>query len=221
MPRRLREADDRRLAFDGAATPVALCARSADLCIYEAVLPAVPICVGRVRRELDAALAGLDVDEDRRGDIALVVTEATTNVVLHAYGDREGPMYVAGSVANRSVGVTVSDCGRGMGEFTEHPGMGAGLGLIGRLADAIRVAGESPDGGTRVSAVFRRAAEPQALYELLHRGVAVREDADVLREYVDALMLGGMPGRDAVELLDEAQHALAFAKRLRRRAWAT
>src|SRR5688572_18341198 len=179
---------------------MAPCARSATLCVYEAILPALPMSVGCVRRGLDAALVGLDVAEDRRGDIALVVTEAATNVVLHAYGGDEGPLYVAASVVDRSVVVTVSDCGHGMGETTEHRGLGAGLSLMGRLADAIRIAGQSPGGGTRITTVFRRVAEPTALCELLHHGVALRDDADVLREYVDVLATGGMPGRDAIAL---------------------
>src|SRR4051812_11326446 len=88
----------RRHAVTGGGVEAGLsaCSREAALLVYEAILPALPLCVGQIRRELDEALAGLDVSATRRRDIALAVTEAATNTVLHAYaGQRPGPIYVA------------------------------------------------------------------------------------------------------------------------------
>ena len=68
--------------------------RPASALLYERLLPSLPWCVSRVRTELDAELALLDVCEALRADIALVVTEAATNVVVHAYRlDAPGPLY--------------------------------------------------------------------------------------------------------------------------------
>lgn len=211
------------LVGGGVEAGLSACSRAAALLLYEAILPSVPLCVGRIRRGLDEALAGIDVSARRRRDIALVVTEAATNTVLHAYGDmRPGPIYVAAAVSGRSVVLTVSDCGRGMQAGAGRPGAGAGLSLIGRLADGLRIAGDPADRGTRLSIVFRQAAPApgaQPLVDLLHDGIPARADADVLRDYADVLAVAGAPGIDGAALEHEAHRALEHAKRSRRRAW--
>ncbi len=202
----------------------ATCGRDGLMLLYEAVMPAVPFVIGRIRRELDAALAGVDVGASRRADIALVVTEAATNTVLHAYDMlRPGPLYVAAALAGRSVVLTISACGRGIRACPGRPGLGAGLSLMGRLADGLRIVDDPGARGTWLSIVFREAATdegPRPLRDTLHDGVPVRPDADVRRDYVDVLEVAGTPGLDGPALLDEAQRALAHAKRLRRRTWA-
>lgn len=207
----------------GAEVGLSACSRGAALLVYEAILPAVPLCVGQIRRELDEALAGIDVATPLRRDISLAVTEATTNTVLHAYGDlRPGPIYVAAAVSGRSVVLTVSDCGRGMNAGAGRPGAGAGLSLIGRLADALRIAAAPADQGTRLSIVFRQAAPTpgaEPLLDRLHDGIPARADADVLRDYADVLAVAGAPGIDGAALEHEAHRALEHAKRSRRRAW--
>ena len=84
-------------------------------------------------------------------DIALAVTEATTNVVLHAYRDREHP----GSVTIRAervdslVCISVLDEGTGLAPRVDSPGLGLGLGLIAQVADSADV--RAPEsGGTEV-----------------------------------------------------------------------
>ena len=57
------------------------------LLIYERVLPALAGSVTRIRSELMQTLARHDLAADRRTDIALVLSEATTNAVRHAYRD--------------------------------------------------------------------------------------------------------------------------------------
>jgi serine/threonine-protein kinase RsbW len=198
-----------------------VCRRTATLLVYEAVLPAVPICVGRVRRGLDDALLAVDVGPERRADIALAVTEAATNVVLHAYGClASGPLCVAAALSDASVAVTVSDCGGGMRDVGNEPGLGAGISIMGQVADALRIAPEPVGPGTRVWMLFRHVTlDPDPLGELLHDGVPAQCDADVLQEYVEALQAGGAPLDDAFAMLDEARRALEHAKRLRRRGW--
>lgn len=223
-PRRLRGPAERgaREVF-GHRGEAGVCRRSTPLLVYEAVLPALPLTVGRIRGELDDALIMLEVEADRRADVALAVTEATTNVVLHAYGCAvSGPLYAAAALSGRSLTITVSDCGRGMHEDAATHGLGAGLSLIGRVADALRIAPEPVGPGTRVRMVFRHATpESPALAELLHDGVPARCDADLLHEYVEALHAGGAHGADALAMVDEARRALEHAKRLRRRGWVT
>jgi len=189
--------------------------------IYERRLPATPDVLRQVRRELHDALERHGVPGAERSDIALAVTEAATNVVVHAYGClASGPLYAAAALSGRSVALLVADCGNGMRDVSEEPGLGAGISLMGRLADTLRI-GAAPAGpGTRVWMLFRHVTpEREPLAELLHDGVPARCDADVLHEYVEDLRAGGAPCDDAFAMLDEARRALEHAKRLRRRGW--
>ena len=84
-------------------------------------------------------------------DIALAVTEATTNVVLHAYRDREEPGTVVVEVERYDdhLCVYVRDHGTGLAPRVDSPGLGLGLGLIAQVADSADV--RAPEtGGTEV-----------------------------------------------------------------------
>ena len=118
------------LVGGGVEAGLSACSRGAALLLYEAILPAVPLCVGRIRRGLDEALAGIDVSAQRRRDIALVVTEAATNTVLHAYGDmRPGPIYVAaavsGATTTRAWGASIATASAWIGLVRRTRGKGA------------------------------------------------------------------------------------------------
>ena len=90
------------------------------------------------------------------GGIALAVSEAVTNAVVHAYVDelRQGAVEV---VAERHPGdgleIHVCDEGRGMMPRSDSPGLGVGLPLVAKLAQRFRVESR-PSGGTAVSMVF-------------------------------------------------------------------
>jgi serine/threonine-protein kinase RsbW len=95
--------------------------------------------------------------EDRAilSDLALAVTEATTNAVLHAYRDRDTPSIVAIEASRRDdhVRITVRDEGTGLVPRVDSPGLGLGLGLIAQVADATDV--RAPEsGGTEVMMRF-------------------------------------------------------------------
>jgi serine/threonine-protein kinase RsbW len=91
------------------------------------------------------------------GALALCVTEAVTNAVLHAY--RSDP--AAGRVRVHAeceppehVRVMVRDDGSGLAPRVDSPGIGLGLPIIAQMADSseIRV---PHDGGTEVCMRFR------------------------------------------------------------------
>ena len=99
-------------------------------------LPAEPRSVARARRAVLDALKGVAVDRDA---IGVVVSEAVTNAVLHAYRDRERPgqVHVTADLHEEGVEVTVADDGLGMRPRPDSPGVGLGMPLIADLADNV------------------------------------------------------------------------------------
>jgi anti-sigma regulatory factor (Ser/Thr protein kinase) len=181
--------------------------------VYERVLPAVPTAVGQLRRELDAALARLDVSSVRRHDVALVLTEAAANVVVHAYpgAARPGLVYTLAALTGPTLEVDVFDAGGGMVPGAQSPGLGVGLALMARLADGLDIT-PNADRGLKVTAVFRDIATPRA--PASDNGAP---RAEHVNEYV-AAMLGAhetLRGQTRA-LMAEAEAAVATAERLRR-----
>jgi anti-sigma regulatory factor (Ser/Thr protein kinase) len=118
-------------------------------------LPAVPRSVPRARRAVTEMLEGLDVD---LWPVGLVVSEAVTNVVLHAYRDSEpGSVRMEATVAEGVLTVLVADDGIGMSPRADSPGLGVGLLLIRRLAEDVNV---QRDDGTRLLVRLRLAPSP-------------------------------------------------------------
>jgi anti-sigma regulatory factor (Ser/Thr protein kinase) len=88
--------------------------------------------------------------------IALAVSEAVTNAVLHAYVDRPAPGDVEVRVERHpgdGLEIRVCDDGRGMIPRSDSPGLGVGLPLVAKLAQRFRVE-TRPTGGTAVSMIF-------------------------------------------------------------------
>jgi serine/threonine-protein kinase RsbW len=134
-----------------------------DELLYERLLPAVPASVSRIRRELDDVLARSGVADAERSDIAVTVTEAATNVVLHAYPDAPpGTLYAAAALHGRAVIVSVIYGGCGMRPRPDSPGAGLGLALMSRLADELRITSRQSASGTAVHARFDDVAPAPA-----------------------------------------------------------
>src|SRR5262245_35424807 len=75
-----------------------------EQCIYECLLPAMPTTISRIRRGLDRVLIRQGVGSGRRADIALVLSEAAANVVVHAYfGRGPGPLYASAQLPGRTL----------------------------------------------------------------------------------------------------------------------
>jgi serine/threonine-protein kinase RsbW len=87
-------------------------------------------------------------------EIALAVTEAATNAVIHAYrAAASGAMRVVACARSDAFVVVVRDYGVGMCPHPDSPGLGLGLSVIGRLTRELNI--ETPDeGGTRLRMHF-------------------------------------------------------------------
>jgi serine/threonine-protein kinase RsbW len=90
-------------------------------------------------------------------DVKLVVTEACTNVVLHAY-DREVAVEQAfelrAHVEDDALVVTVSDEGRGIAAPSRNRGLGLGLRLALQLAGGVHTSATQAERGTRLTMRF-------------------------------------------------------------------
>lgn len=142
-------------------------------------------------------------------DVALAVSEACANVVLHAYGHQPpGVLHVTGFVEGELVYVTVADEGSGLTPRLDSPGLGLGLPIIARATDHFEITARVP-AGTLVTMGFAHASAPEAdAYE------QVREDlVAVLQE---GFGMDGIEQRiEGTPLSADARDALWLA------AWAT
>jgi serine/threonine-protein kinase RsbW len=122
---------------------------------FELRVPAVPASVGELRHALSSELEALPVPSSLVEDIGLAVSEAATNAVLHAYlgASRPGPLLLSARLMDDTVHVVVRDHGRGMTPRPDSPGLGLGLPLMTRLADAVQIS-THPEGGTEVRMTF-------------------------------------------------------------------
>jgi anti-sigma regulatory factor (Ser/Thr protein kinase) len=78
------------------------------------------------------------VPEPRLGDVGVAVSEAATNVVVHAFRGvaERGTLMVAVAVREQEwIDVHVTDHGSGLAPRDDSPGLGLGLPLIRHLAD--------------------------------------------------------------------------------------
>ena len=121
------------------------------------VLPARAENVAVVRQALNGVAEGLALEAFTLTDIKIAVSEACTNVVLHAYPGREGPLVVdAWAGDGEELVVVVRDHGSGFtpAARAESAGLGLGLALIASLSKEVHI-GSEPGGGTEVRMRFR------------------------------------------------------------------
>jgi serine/threonine-protein kinase RsbW len=120
---------------------------------FEVRTGAEPSVVGDVRAAVVGFAQGIGFEDT--GPIALAVSEALTNVIIHAYRDGEpgDVRVVACDEADRLV-VVVRDYGSGMLPRADSPGLGLGLPLIATLAETLEL-GRGDDDRTEVRMTFR------------------------------------------------------------------
>jgi anti-sigma regulatory factor (Ser/Thr protein kinase) len=117
-------------------------------------LPARAENVAVVRHAFGGFAEALSVDEQTLADIKLAVTEACTNVVIHAYDKEEGDLEVDASIDDRLLTVVIRDSGRGISPRPDSPGLGLGLPLIATLAETLELGKDDGD-HTEVRMTFR------------------------------------------------------------------
>lgn len=116
--------------------------------------PATAAAVRLARRSAVAFAESAGASRDLLQRVGLAVSEAVTNVVLHAYQEcaatagREGSVHVGSAVAGEGghdeLWILVADDGSGLRPRGDSPGGGHGLSLIARVADELTIV---PRGG--------------------------------------------------------------------------
>jgi anti-sigma regulatory factor (Ser/Thr protein kinase) len=121
----------------------------------EESFPAVAGSVSVIRWRCLKIAEAAGVSRATLADIALTVSEAVSNAVLHAYPPGE-----AGSVvlrvkkdSDQRLEISIADTGVGLGNAQSRGGAGQGMLLMDQLADQWRVTSQSP--GTLVTLSFR------------------------------------------------------------------
>jgi anti-sigma regulatory factor (Ser/Thr protein kinase) len=122
----------------------------------------VPSSVGELRRHAAAFAVGQGASEAMTDAVELAVSEAVTNVVIHAYVGREpGPVTVRCEGDGEGMIVEVGDEGVGIAPRRDSPGVGHGLALVGALAASLDVARRADGPGTVVTMSFAGAPRPR------------------------------------------------------------
>jgi anti-sigma regulatory factor (Ser/Thr protein kinase) len=108
---------------------------------HELVLAARPDAPAVARRTAADFVRHQGAGADVAHAVELAVSEAVSNVVVHAYAGSDDPGVVRLELERTGDGVMilVADAGKGMSPRPDSPGLGLGLPLIGRLADSYDV----------------------------------------------------------------------------------
>ena len=110
-----------------------------------------PAAPGRGRHAICEFAAAAEPTESALSAIALCVTEALTNAVVHAYRDVDPPggIEIEAELCGESLCVRVRDHGHGLSPRIDSPGLGLGLALIARMSTSAEIV--SPQrGGTEI-----------------------------------------------------------------------
>jgi PAS domain S-box-containing protein len=197
-------------------------------------LPAVAASVGIIRGGVREFARERGVAKAILIDLALAVTEAVTNAVVHAFiGRGPGSVWTRIEAAHDELVVVVTDNGRGMQPRADSPGLGLGLPTIASLTAAMDMHAP-PGGGTVITMTFaapgvrgpRRTPREAELLEEVARIVDGTWPGEGVERLVD-LLVPGLADACALDVMDVEGNPQRFAGRIdgpdgeRQSAWLT
>ena len=115
--------------------------------------PAVAASIPLARSVVTDWAEEVGADRAQIDEIRLAVSEALTNVVLHAYPWRTGDIHVTARMAGNELWVLIADSGCGIHAGRDSEGLGIGLALISKMTDGFSVV-ERSSGGTELRLRF-------------------------------------------------------------------
>ena len=185
-------------------------------------LPAEPGTVSTIRGGVREFARERGADQALLVDLALAVTEAVTNSVVHAFIDRApGTVRAQIQAAPDELVVIVTDDGRGMQPRTDSPGLGLGLPTIASLTTAMDMHAP-PGGGTVITMTFaapgvrgpaRRPPRQAELLEEVARTVEGTWPGEGVERLVD-LLVPGLADACALDVMDVDGRPQRFAGRI-------
>jgi serine/threonine-protein kinase RsbW len=125
---------------------------------------ATPEAPGDGRQAIREFAASAGATARALGSIAVCVSEAVTNVVVHAYryDARPGPVEMEAELDGDSLWVRVRDQGHGLVPRLDSPGLGLGLPLISQMSASSEIV--SPQhGGTEIIMRFDLREQKEAV----------------------------------------------------------
>ena len=116
--------------------------------------PAVAASVPEARRQVVQLAERIGASPATVADVALAVSEACTNVVLHAYREHEAPgvLHVDAHERDGMLEVVVADEGGGLRPREDSPGLGMGMALMAAVASGLQL--DHDGAATRVHLSF-------------------------------------------------------------------
>jgi serine/threonine-protein kinase RsbW len=187
---------------------------SEDRPIVRLELESSPETLTLVRAMLGGVAEELALDPELLDDLKTAVSEAANNVVMHAYGNESGPLWVSLFATADGIEVVVRDRGKGIPSLTPADDrlQGVGIPIVRALAQqtAFRAL---PEGGTEVWMQFAGAREGQSLYQApeevaLEDGRVGQLNGDAVVSLSPVSMLGAVLGRLARALAARARFSL-------------
>jgi anti-sigma regulatory factor (Ser/Thr protein kinase) len=131
--------------------------------------PAVADSVPRARGVLGAFAASAGLYGEQLEGVRLVVSEAVTNVVQHAYRGRPGEVHVDASAHAGELRILIADDGCGLPNRRSTRGLGLGLAWMAEFSDGLQLLARA-GGGLEVRLRFELpagdAAQSQADLEV-------------------------------------------------------
>src|SRR3954454_10593912 len=118
---------------------------------------AVPTSLTAIRYAVTGYADRVGVSRRTREAVALAVSEAASNSIIHGYIDGSAPGEIMVTVSmpdTELLRIVVADDGRGLQPRTDSPGLGLGMPLMASLAERVDFDGNG--GGTVVTMDFRR-----------------------------------------------------------------
>lgn len=133
----------------------------ADGTSIERDFPAEPASIPVIRQVVVEFARRAGASPERCADVALAISEAATNAVVHAYveASRPGSVHVTAGVNGAELEVTIADHGRGLLPRPDSPGLGLGMPLINDLASRLEIA-DGDHGGTELRMRFALGPRP-------------------------------------------------------------
>jgi serine/threonine-protein kinase RsbW len=120
------------------------------------VLPAARDSVTQARREVGALAAAAGAGQQQVHAVCLAVSEALSNVVVHAYNREGGEIQLTAALVADELVVVVADDGCGLRAPSGSPGLGLGMRWMAQFSDDLTFV-TRPSGGLEVRLVFKLA----------------------------------------------------------------